>query len=374
VTGQVLMREGDPPGAIYVICAGRLRVYRRDLTAVDAVVDLATLGSGEVIGELGPILGKLRSATVEALEPSQVLEIPPDQLAGLVEQNQPLVRVIFAALRERTEFPPADIARLAARLGLSVSAESETEPQSGTDSLPVPAYDPAVFYPKTVDCPSCGTRFSVLVVRARKDPPTGRETDFHNTYSGAYNPYDYEPWVCPNDLYAALPADFSDLGEKHARKVAPIVEQGVAGWGNELPEFGADRTLDLRARALELAVGLYTMRGLPHVRLAAVTHRLAWCSRERGDVEAEQAWLRRALDYYTNAYSESDRADAKDDLRILFLCGELSLRLGDVNGACTWFAHALRHTTLKQHPSWERMLREQWAVARAHAATEAAST
>src|SRR5437879_1987222 len=90
VAGQVLMREGDPPGAIYVICAGRLRVYRRDLTAVDAVIDLATLGSGEVIGELGPILGKLRSATVEALEPSQVLEIPPDQLAGLVQQNQPL--------------------------------------------------------------------------------------------------------------------------------------------------------------------------------------------------------------------------------------------------------------------------------------------
>ena len=63
VTGQVLMREGDQPGAIYVICAGRLRVYRRDLTAVDAVVDLATLGSGEVIGELGPILGKLRSTS-----------------------------------------------------------------------------------------------------------------------------------------------------------------------------------------------------------------------------------------------------------------------------------------------------------------------
>jgi CRP-like cAMP-binding protein len=64
VSGQTLMREGDPPGPIYVICAGRLRVYRRDLTAVNAVVDLATLGTGEVIGELGPILGKLRSATV----------------------------------------------------------------------------------------------------------------------------------------------------------------------------------------------------------------------------------------------------------------------------------------------------------------------
>src|SRR5256885_13982671 len=36
VTGQVLMREGDPPGAIYVICAGRLRVYRREAPRVPA--------------------------------------------------------------------------------------------------------------------------------------------------------------------------------------------------------------------------------------------------------------------------------------------------------------------------------------------------
>ena len=26
VAGQTLMREGDPPGPIYVICSGRLRV------------------------------------------------------------------------------------------------------------------------------------------------------------------------------------------------------------------------------------------------------------------------------------------------------------------------------------------------------------
>src|SRR5438477_428964 len=120
VAGQTLMREGDPPGPIYVICSGRLRVYRRDLTVVNAVVDLATLGSGEVIGELGPILGKLRSATVQAVEPTQVLEIPAEQLASLVEQHQPLVRVILTALRERSDLPPADIDQLAARLGLNL--------------------------------------------------------------------------------------------------------------------------------------------------------------------------------------------------------------------------------------------------------------
>jgi len=390
VTGQTLMREGDPPGPIYVICAGRLRVYRRDLTAINAVVDLATLGSGEVIGELGPILGKLRSATVQAVEPTQVLEIPAEQLASLVEQHQPLVRVILTALRERSGLPPEDIATLAARLGLSPAPEPVREPRKPArepreparepqaspptpPDVPVPAHDSTVVYPKTVDCPSCGTKFAALSVRPRKDQPAERETDFHNTYRSPSNPYDYEPWVCPNDLYAALPADFADLGEKHVRQVAPIVEQVVADWGDELPEFHADRTLDLRQRALELALALYQMRGLPHIRLAAVTHRLAWCARERGDVETEQRWLTRALEHYTAAHAESDLEDGKDELRVLYLCGELSLRLGDVNAAVTWFAHALRHPGVKEHANWERMLREQWAVARAQGAAETSS-
>jgi uncharacterized protein (DUF2225 family) len=363
VTGQTLMREGDPPGPIYVICAGRLRVYRRDLTAVNAVVDLATLGTGEVIGELGPILGKLRSATVQAVESTQVLEIPAEQLAGLVEHHQPLVRVILTALRERSDLPQADIAKLAARLGLSPSPEPEASPPTPT-GVSVPAHDSTVVYPKTVDCPSCGTQFSTFMVRPRKDQPADRESDFHNTYRTTYNPYDYEPWVCPNDLYAALPGDFADLAERHVRQVAPIIEQVVADWGDELPEFNADRTLDLRQRALELALALYQMRDLPPIRLAAVTHRLAWCSRERGDLESEQKWLSRALEHYIAAHAESDPEDAKEELRIQFLCGELSLRLGDVNAAVTWFASALRHPGLKDHANWERMLRDQWAVAR----------
>src|SRR5207244_1340397 len=94
LTGQVLMREGDPSGAVYVVRTGRLRVFRRDPTAVDSVVDVAELGAGEVIGELGPMLGQARSATVQALEPTEVLEIPPDQLSTLVRTHQPLQRVI----------------------------------------------------------------------------------------------------------------------------------------------------------------------------------------------------------------------------------------------------------------------------------------
>jgi uncharacterized protein (DUF2225 family) len=208
-------------------------------------------------------------------------------------------------------------------------------------------------------------------VHARKDQPAARESDFHNTYTSAHNPYDYEVWVCPNDLYAALPIDFPDLSEKHRLQVAPAVEEVVAGWADHLPEFNADRTLDLRQRGLELALALYRIRELADLRLAAITHRLAWCARERGDNDAEQGWLARALEHYRTAYSETDLGGVQEELRIQYLCGELSLRLGDIAGAVKWFAQALRHPGLKEHASWNRMLREQWAVASERAAAQA---
>ena len=66
--GQVLCREGDPPGPLYVICSGSVRAYRRSRTEPEAIEELARLGPGDVVGELAPMLRQLRSATVQALD------------------------------------------------------------------------------------------------------------------------------------------------------------------------------------------------------------------------------------------------------------------------------------------------------------------
>ncbi len=106
--------------------------------------------------------------------------------------------------------------------------------------------------------------------------------------------------------------------------------------------------------------------------MAAILHRLAWCAREQSDADAERAWLLQAVDAYSTAYLESDVDGAKDELRVLYLCGELSARIGDSEAAARWFGEGLRHPALKDHPNWERMLREQWSQARADAAARQA--
>ncbi len=57
ITGEVLMSEGEPATAMYVVCTGSLRVYRGDPSAIDSMVEIAAVGAGDVIGEVGAILG-----------------------------------------------------------------------------------------------------------------------------------------------------------------------------------------------------------------------------------------------------------------------------------------------------------------------------
>src|SRR5947209_470675 len=365
--GQVRWREGEPAGPLYVICSGSVRAHRRSLTVPDSIQELAQLGPGEVVGELAPLLRHSRSATVQALEPTAVIEVPADQLGALVRRHEPLLRVIALALRDRAGLSETEIESAVTRVGGTLPREvfMVESPDAAGGSLPVPPHDRTVAYPKTLTCPACGARFSTLVIHARKDQPAERTSDFHQRYVTPFNPYDYELWVCPNDLYASLPADFGELSDIQRMKVADVVDGVTAGWGGQRPDFNADRTSRLREQGLQLALAIYRMREAPPSRVAAILHRLAWCARERSDTDIEQQWLSQAVEAYSTAYAESDLDGTRDELRVLYLCGELSARLGDTPAALRWFEEALRDPALKDHPNWERMLRDQWAQARA---------
>jgi uncharacterized protein len=364
VSGQVLCHEGDPPGPAYVICSGRVRIYRRDPAIPDRTVELAQLGTGDVIGELAPLLQQPRSATVQAIEPTQILEIALDQLTPLLQSQAPLQRVIAAALKDRSGLDAEQLAAVAARLGVSLPATAPAEPGASPTQLPPPAHDKNLVYTKTVDCPACGCQFVALMPQVRKAKPGERSSDFHQLYRTPFNPADYEVWVCPNDLYAAFPSDFGELRPAHAERVVGVVAQVVSDWGGQRVDFNTDRTLALREKSLLLARALYQLRQAPVLRQAAVLHRLAWCARERGDLQRERQWLGQALAAYTVAYHQTDLGTPKEELRILYLCGELSARLGDTATALTWFAQALRHPALRDNPSWERLLRERWTSLR----------
>jgi putative ABC transport system ATP-binding protein len=62
--GEVLFRQGEPSDFVYVVDKGRLEVVRERDDHTQEVV--ATVSAGQHVGELGPLLGLQRSATLRA--------------------------------------------------------------------------------------------------------------------------------------------------------------------------------------------------------------------------------------------------------------------------------------------------------------------
>lgn len=77
--GETFVEQGGLPRDLVVIERGTVEVLRDGET-------LATLGPGEVVGEMG-LLGQRRAvATVRAREPVQAIAIPAERLDELSDQ------------------------------------------------------------------------------------------------------------------------------------------------------------------------------------------------------------------------------------------------------------------------------------------------
>lgn len=81
--GKQILREGDPGEVMYIIKAGMVRVYT---TRTDQEVELAVLGAGACIGEVATLTGSPRTATVMAMEASELYRFSKRQIDDVLEQ------------------------------------------------------------------------------------------------------------------------------------------------------------------------------------------------------------------------------------------------------------------------------------------------
>jgi putative ABC transport system ATP-binding protein len=79
--GQFLFHQGDASDLIYMLETGRVEVLR---DTPDGQVKLAELGDGDHLGEMGPLFGLPRSASVRALVDTKLTGYTPDRFRELV--------------------------------------------------------------------------------------------------------------------------------------------------------------------------------------------------------------------------------------------------------------------------------------------------
>ncbi len=83
--GDTVIEEGQPGEAFYVIQKGLCQVmHRRDEASEE---ELARLGPGEYFGEISLVLGRPTTATVRALEPTELLQLSKDRFLAIFREN-----------------------------------------------------------------------------------------------------------------------------------------------------------------------------------------------------------------------------------------------------------------------------------------------
>lgn len=97
--GQFVVREGDTGDTCYLVRAGHFRAVREHSDG--RTITLATFGPGDIFGELAMFDTERRSATVEALEDSEVGAILGADMRRLLNAHPDIAVKLLGALSRR---------------------------------------------------------------------------------------------------------------------------------------------------------------------------------------------------------------------------------------------------------------------------------
>jgi CRP-like cAMP-binding protein len=98
--GEALMTQGEPSLSVHFILEGQVRVERQRRSDAQPI-QLAMLGSGEIVGEMGVMVDLPRSATVTAAMPTTTLELDTASFERAARAFPILHRVLAKLLSER---------------------------------------------------------------------------------------------------------------------------------------------------------------------------------------------------------------------------------------------------------------------------------
>jgi CRP/FNR family transcriptional regulator len=97
--GEIVFREGDASDTCYVIRSGHARAIREHSDGRS--ITLAQFGPGDIFGELAMLDDERRSATIETLEPLEVIAILGPDMRRLLRDHGELAVKLIAALGRR---------------------------------------------------------------------------------------------------------------------------------------------------------------------------------------------------------------------------------------------------------------------------------
>jgi CRP-like cAMP-binding protein len=99
--GEYLFFEGDPARWLVFVAQGRVKVIKHSEGGRETI--LSTFGPGQIVGEVGVLIGDVYPATAQALEPTVTLSLRKDSYVDLVRTHPELAWALISELGKRLQ-------------------------------------------------------------------------------------------------------------------------------------------------------------------------------------------------------------------------------------------------------------------------------
>jgi small-conductance mechanosensitive channel/CRP-like cAMP-binding protein len=111
-SGEALVQQDDAGSSLFVVTAGRVRVDVRGSNG--RPVTVAELGAGEFFGEMSLLTGEPRSASVIAVDETEVVEVDKAAFAAVLSADTGILEALSVALESRARKSAEQLATEAA--------------------------------------------------------------------------------------------------------------------------------------------------------------------------------------------------------------------------------------------------------------------
>ncbi len=98
---EYLFFEGDPAEWLVFVAQGRIKMIKHSESGRETI--LATFGPGQIVGEVGVLVGDAYPATAQALEPAVTLSLRRDEYVELVRTHPDLAWALIEELGRRLQ-------------------------------------------------------------------------------------------------------------------------------------------------------------------------------------------------------------------------------------------------------------------------------
>jgi CRP-like cAMP-binding protein len=96
-----LFFEGDPADSLVFVAEGRVKLVKHSEGGRDTI--LATFGPGQIVGEVGVLIGEAYPASAQALEPTVTLSLRRSEYVSLIRSHPDLAWALIVELGRRLQ-------------------------------------------------------------------------------------------------------------------------------------------------------------------------------------------------------------------------------------------------------------------------------